>query len=71
MANRKVIDSIQCNTVGDLLDHLAALAKDPNRSDLMDATIEGADGETYTGFRIIEHTLSDKSVALDFELFGD
>lgn len=63
--------TVTCNTVGDLLDELARIAKDPNASDLLDSTIDGPGGETFVGFKIIRRTLSDKSKVLDFELFED
>jgi hypothetical protein len=67
----KVEIVIKCNTVGDLLDELAKIAKDPNLWDVLDATIDGSSGDVFTGFRIVRRTLSDKSKALDFELFED
>lgn len=63
----KVKATYKCDTVGDLLDRLAEIAKDPELWDLMGATIEGA-GSDFNGFRIVERTLSDKSKVLDFEL---
>lgn len=66
-----IVQQFRCNTVGDLLDELAKIAKDHNTSDLLDATIDGPEGETFTGFRIVRRTLSDKSEVLDFELFAD
>ena len=65
---RKIEAHVKCNTVGDLLDELARIAKDPNTSDLLDASIESANGDTFLGFRIVRRTLSDKSETLDFEL---
>lgn len=69
MATTEVI--VKCNTVGDLLDELSKIAKDPETSDLMDASIDGPSCETFTGFKIVRRTLSDKSEVLDFELFED
>lgn len=75
--DRKVLKTVKCNTVGDLLDRLTEVAQSfkgsgaENMSDLLDATIDGPDGEVYTGFKIIQHKLSDGSNALDFELFED
>jgi hypothetical protein len=60
---------VKCDTVGDLLDELATLAKDPELSAIMDASIDGSGGETFVGFKIIRRTLSDKSQVIDFELF--
>jgi len=71
MAKTEMVLKCNCNTVGDLLDELAKIAKDQATSDLMDASIEGPGGETYTGFKIMRRTLSDKSQVLDFELFED
>lgn len=62
---------VKCNTVGDLLDELAQIAKDPDISNLLDASINGPNGETFIGFKIIAHTLSDGSEAFDFELYED
>lgn len=71
MSKAKIEAIVKCNTVGDLLDELAKIAKDPNTSDLMDASIDGSGGETFTGFKITRRTLSDKSTVLDFELFEE
>lgn len=62
---------VNCSTVGDLLDKLAELAKDSNTSDIMDASIDGAGGEVYTGFKVIRRKLSDGSEVIDFELFEE
>ena len=67
----KVEVTVKCNTVGDLLDALAGIAKDHATSDLLDASIDGPGGEVFTGFKIVRRTLSDKSEVLDFELFED
>lgn len=63
--------AVNCNTVGDLLDELSRIAKDPNTSDLMDASINGPNGEVFVGFKISRRTLSDKSEVLDFELIEE
>ncbi len=68
---KRIESTVKCDTVGDLLDALAKIAKDTTTSDLMDASIEGAGGELFVGFRIIRRTLNDKSEVLDFELFED
>lgn len=65
---KKVIASIAASTVGDLLDELARIAKDPALSDVLDAAIESDSPAAFIGFRIIEETLSDKSKVLNFEL---
>lgn len=62
---------IKCNTVGDLLDELANLAKDPEYQDVMDASIDGSGGEVFTRFKITKRKLSDKSEVIDFELIED
>lgn len=62
---------IKCNSVGDLLDELAKLAKDPEYQDILDASIDGPNGETFVGFKIIRRALSDRSEVIDFELFED
>lgn len=64
---KTVVDKIQIDTVGDLLDALAKIAKDPLLSGLMDSAVE-SDSLIFTHFRIIEQTLSDKSKVLNFEL---
>lgn len=69
MAKTEVV--VKCNTVGDLLDELARIAKDPDTSDLLDATIDGPGGETFSGFKIVRRKLSDKSEVLDFELIEE
>ncbi len=56
------------NTVGDLLDELATIAKDPLTQDALDATVDGPDGASFTGFRIESEKLSDKSVVMNFYL---
>jgi hypothetical protein len=63
----KIEETVRCNTVGELLDALACRAS----TELMDAQIEGPGGETFTGFKVVRRTLSDKSEVLDFELFED
>lgn len=68
---QKTLETVRCNTVGDLLDALTRVAKDTRICRLLDATIDGPYGETFTGFRILENTLSDGSTALDFELLED
>jgi len=59
---------INVNTVGDLLDELAKIAKDPTLWDVLDSDIESSSGGTITAFKIVRRTLSDKSEVLDFEL---
>ncbi len=62
---------VRCNTVGDLLDALAVLAKDSVYQDVMDASIDSHSGDCFTAFRITQRRLSDKSTVLDFELFEE
>ncbi len=59
---------IHIDTVGDLLDRLAEIAKDPQLSRVLDSTVDGSGGEVFTQLRITTRTLSDKSKVLDFEL---
>lgn len=47
-----IVTKIACNTVGDLLDELARIAKDLDTSAVMDASIDGPDGESFTGFQL-------------------
>ena len=68
MARIKTLQTFQVNTVGDLLDVLAEIAKNPTLSDVLDACIESDCGNTFDRFRITEETLSDKSKILNFEL---
>lgn len=64
----KLLKWVEISTVGDLLDALAEVAKDPELSSALDASVEsGAD--TFTKFKIVRRTLSDKSEVLDFELY--
>jgi hypothetical protein len=62
---------VQCDTVGDLLDALAQIAKDSHTSDLLDASIDGPNGEIFNRFKIVRRTLSDNSEVLDFELIEE
>jgi len=59
---------VHCDTVGDLLDELAAIAKNPDLDTLMDSSIE-SNSDVFFGFKIITKTLSDGSRVLNFELF--
>lgn len=61
---------IKCNTVGDLLDALAGIAKDAEYSRVLDASIE-SDCATFIGFRIYTLTLPDESKFLGFELLEE
>jgi hypothetical protein len=67
---RNVVKIVECNTVGDLLDELAKLAKDPEYQAILDAPIESPI-ETFGGFKVLKRTLSDKSEVIDFELFEE
>lgn len=58
-------------TVGDLLDELARIARDPEVSGVLDAAIESRTGDTFTSFRIVTRTLSDGSQVLDFEFMEE
>lgn len=60
---------VTCHTVGELLDELAKVARDPKTRDLMGASIDGPRGEIFWGFKIVRRILSDKSEILDFQLF--
>lgn len=62
---------IGCNTVGDLLDELVRISKDANISRVLDASIDGVSGETFTGFTMTRRKLSDRSEVIDFELTED
>jgi hypothetical protein len=66
-----VMTTVKCETVGKLLDELAAIAKDRTVSSVLDAQIDTPMGGIATGFRIIRQTLSDKSEVLNFELMGE
>ncbi len=66
----KILKTVKCCTVGDLLDALAEIARDPALQSVLDAQLEG-EGSSFDGFRVVENTLSDKSKVLDFELFED
>jgi len=57
---------VKCDTVGDLLDALAAIAADPALQSVLDASIESAT-DVFSGFRITETVLSDRSTVLNFE----
>lgn len=67
----KTVAVVKFNTVGDLLDELSAIAKDPELSSVLDSDVEGTSGELgiFTAFKITRRKLSDKSEVLDFELF--
>lgn len=62
----KIVLAHKCDTVGDLLDKLAEIAKDKNLWDVMGSAIEST-SDVFTGFTITEATLSDKSKVLNFE----
>ncbi len=70
MANTKVETVIKCDTVGDLLNELSAIAKNPELSGVLDSNIESYD-KVFFGFKIVRETLSDKSEVLNFEFFED
>lgn len=59
------------NTVGDLLDALAILAKSESLSAVMDSAIYGPNGEEFTSFYLRTITLSDKSEVINFEFVED
>jgi len=68
---RKLEAEIKCATVGDLLDELDRIAKDPELSGLLDSSIDSSDLDTFVGFKIFRRKLSDKSEVLDFELIPE
>ena len=60
------VATYKCDTVGELLDHLAEIAKDNQMASVLDSSIESY-GEVFDGFKITKTTLSDKSTVLNFE----
>lgn len=67
MPKTEMVVRFNCDTVGELLDKLAEIAKDPALNAVMDAAIEGY-SDVFDGFKITRKILSDKSEVLDFEL---
>lgn len=62
----EVIATIKCNTVGDLLDELSVIAKNPELWGVLDSSVESYD-KVFFGFKITRQKLSDKSEILNFE----
>ena len=63
----QVIHVQKCNTVGELLDALTEIAKNPELAPVLDSSIE-SDGAVFDRFKITQHLLTDNSPVLDFEL---
>ncbi len=70
MAKSKELKRVSCDTVGDLLDALAEIAKDPEIWDVLSASLETCEN-IVTGFKITEDTLSDKSKVFNFEFIEE
>jgi hypothetical protein len=60
------VEVIKVNTVGDLLDELARLAKLPEYHAVLDASIESPE-DVFNAFKIIRKTYKDGSELIDFE----
>ena len=63
----KILTTVTCNTVGELLDALSEIAENPALSSVLDASLE-SQTDVFGSFQIIERRLSDKSKVLEFEL---
>ncbi len=70
MAKTETLVTIKFDTLGDLLDELAKIAKDKSLWDVLSAAVDSESGDTFTQFTIVQRTLSDKSKVMDFELSG-